>query len=301
LQWLHQKADRQPERDRWAGVVGAFYSRALDTWGVELQKAGWLREAGDCFAAALQLSSDNVAAQINRDFNQGLQARKPAAAQSAQPSETQLGQRRSWNQVLALDGSVDEPNACYKVGAMLADANLPRQAARQFARVQTLAPGHPDAALRLAEQLIRLADYTNALAAANQALQLKPLDPDALFWKGCSLMLLKDYAGALPLLNQSLTAQTNSRTAMTLGFIQVQLGNLAAARQAYERAAQSARNPSQAYFHLAQVAYRQKDTNAAIKYMELYRTNTPPGLLDTGLVDYVLAELRAPAAGAGKP
>ena len=184
---------------------------------------------------------------------------------------------------------------------MFAQANLPRQAAQQFARAQTLAPGQADAALRLAEQLICLADYTNALAAASRALQLKPLDPDALYWKGCSLMLLKDYEGAISLLNQSLAIQTNSRTAMTLGFTHVQLGNLDAARQAYERAAQSPTNASQAYFRLAQVASRQKDTNAAIKYVELYRSNTPPNLLDTGLVDYILAELRGPAVGAGKP
>jgi tetratricopeptide (TPR) repeat protein len=297
-QWLHPKADRGPERDRWAAGVGAFYSRALDIWGVGLQKAGLLREAGNCFAAALQLSPDNAAAQINRDFNQDLQAQKPAAIQ---PSETQLGKRRSWNQVLALDGSIDEPNACYKVGTMFAEANLPRQAAQQFARAQTLAPGQPDVALRLAEQLIRLADYTNALAAANQALQLKPLDPDALYWKGYSLILLKDYEGAIPLLNQSLTTQTNSRTATALGFAHFQLGDLAAARQAYERAAQSRTNAYQAYFALAKLAYRQKDTNAAIRYVELYRSNTPPNLLDTRFVDASLAELRGPTVGAGKP
>ena len=292
LQRLLQKAVREPERDPWAVVVAAFYSRALDTWGVELQKAGCLGEAGNCFAAALQLSPDNAAAQINRDFNQDLQAHKPAASQTAYPSEAQLGNRRSWSQMLALDGSIDEPTACYKVGTVFAEANLPRQAAQQFARAQTLAPGQPDAALRLAEQLIRLADYTNALAAANEALQLKPLDPDALYWKGCSLMLLKDYEGAIPLLNQSLATQTNSRTAMTLGFVHVQLGNLDAARQAYERAAQSPTNAYDAYFRLAQVAYRQKDTNAAIKYVELYRSNTPPNLLDDRFVDAILAELR---------
>jgi tetratricopeptide (TPR) repeat protein len=132
-------------------------------------------------------------------------------------------------------------------------------------------------------------------------MQLKPLDPDALYWKGCSLMLLKDYEGAIPLLNQSLNTQTNFQTAMTLGFTHVQLGNLDAARQAYERAAQSGSNAYQAYFHLAQVAYRQKDTNAAIKYVELYRSNAPPNLLDAGLVNDILAELRGSTVGTGKP
>jgi len=292
--WLHPKADRGPERDSWAAVVGSFYSRALDIWGVELQKAGLLGEAGNCFAAALQLSPDNAAAQLNRDFNQDLQGHKPAALQPAQPIEARLGKRRSWSQVLVLDGAIDEPNACYIAGTMLAKANLPRQAARQFARAQTLAPSYPAVALRLAEQLIRLADYTNALAAANQALQLKPLDADALFWKGVSLILLKDYEGAVPLLSQSLTTQTNSRTATTLGFTHVQLGNLDAARQAYEQAAQSRGDAYQAYFRLAQVASLQKDTNAALKYLAMCRSNTPPNLLNAPSVDALLEELRGP-------
>jgi tetratricopeptide (TPR) repeat protein len=300
-QWHRPKSDRGPERDPWAAIVGSFYSRALDIWGVELQKAGLLHEAGDCFAAALQLSPDNAAAQLNRDFNQDLQAHKPAALQPAAQIEARLGKRRSWSQVLVLDGPIDEPNACYHAGMMLAKANLPRQATRQFARAQTLAPSQPDVALRLAEQLICLGDYTNALAAANQALQLKPLDPDALYWKGYSLMLLKDYEGALPLLTQSLTTQTNSRTAITLGLAHTQLGNLDAARQAYEHATQSGGNAYEAYFRLAQVAYLQKDTNAAIRYIELCRSNTVPSLLQARLVDNILADLRGPAAGATKP
>jgi tetratricopeptide (TPR) repeat protein len=177
---------------------------------------------------------------------------------------------------------------------MFAEANLPRQAAQQFARAQTLAPGLPDVALRLAEQLVRVADSTNALVAANQALQLNPLDPNALLVKGRALMQLKDYDGAIPLLNQSLSIRTNSETYFSLGFSHFQQGNLDAARQAYERAAQSRTNAYEAYFPLAQIAYRQKDTNAVINYLQLYRSNTPPDLLNSRLVDSILALLGAP-------
>jgi tetratricopeptide (TPR) repeat protein len=281
--------------------VGSFYSRALDIWGVELQKAGLLREAGDCFAAALELSPDNAAAQLNRDFNHDLQTHKPATLQSGPQIETRLGKRPSWGQVLVLDGAIDEPNACYHAGTMLAKANLPRQAARQFARAQALAPNLPDVALRLAEQLVLLSDYTNAIAAANQALQLKPLDPDALYFKGCSLMLLNDYAGAVPLLTQSLTTQTNSRTAIALGFTHARLGNLDAARQAYEHATRSPGDADEAYFRMAQIAYLQKDTNAAIRYIELCRSNTSPSLPRTRLFNEILAHLQGPTAGAAKP
>lgn len=300
-QWLHLKTERGPERDPWAAVVGSFYSRALNIWGVELQKAGLLSEAGDCFAVALQLSPDNVAALLNRDFHHDLQTQKPAALQPAPQIEARLGKRHSWSQVLVLDGAIDEPSARYQAGVMLAKVNLPRQAARQFARAHSLAPGEPDIALRLAEQLIRLGDYTNALAAADQVLKLKPLDPDAIYWKGCSLVLLKDYEGALPLLNQSLSSKTNSRTAMTLGFAQAQLGNLDAARQAYEHAAQSPGNAYESYLCLAQVAYLQQDTNAAIRYIELCRSNAPPNPLYAQLLSNILPGLRGPTAGVSAP
>ena len=55
---------------RCAVVAGAFYSRSLDFWGVELQRAGELEKAADCFDDALKLNPDNVVAQINLDFNQ---------------------------------------------------------------------------------------------------------------------------------------------------------------------------------------------------------------------------------------
>ena len=319
-QRLRQQADRGPERDPWAAVVGVFYARALNNWGVELQKAGSLFEAGNCFATALQLSPDNVAAQLNRDCNQDLQAHKPATIQPTQPGDAWLGNRRSWPQLLAFDGFIDEPNTCYKVGTLFGQANLPRQAAQQLARAQTLAPDLPDVALHLAEQLVALTDYPNALAAANQALQRTPLEPEALFWKGYSLMLLQDYAGAIPLLNQSLTARTNEnaesavrraeygkigasdyQTLMVLGLTYFQLGELDTAHQTYERAVQSSAKSYQAYFRLAQVAALQQDTNAAIRYLELYRSNTPPHLLDTRLVEAILTELRGPTVGLGTP
>jgi tetratricopeptide (TPR) repeat protein len=301
MPWLRLQSDRGIELDPSAEVVAAFYSRALNAWGVELQRAGLLSEAAGSFAAALQLSPENIAAKINREYNQSLQGHKAAAGPASQDSEIQLGKRRSWGQVLTLDGPVDEPKACGAAGGMLAEAHLPRQAAQQFARAHALAPGQADVALRLAEQLVLLADYTNALATANQALQLKPLDPDALFWKSCSLLALQGYEAAFPLLTNSPTIRTNSQHALILGSLHAQLGNLDAARQAYELAARSPASAAQAYFRLAQLAYRRQDSSAAIKYLELCRSNNAPNLVDSGMVDYFLTGLRGPAAGARKP
>ena len=57
-----------------AVLAGFFYSRSLDFWGVELQRAGDLDNAAAHFDTALKLNPDNVVAQINLDFNQTLRA-----------------------------------------------------------------------------------------------------------------------------------------------------------------------------------------------------------------------------------
>jgi tetratricopeptide (TPR) repeat protein len=300
-QQLHQTASLRSEPDRWAAAIGGWYARALDAWGVELARANLLAEAGDCFAKALQLSPDNVAAQVNRDFNQDLQAHKPVALQPAQQLDLWLGKRRSWDLVLAIDGPIDEPTVAYKIGTILAAAGLPRQAAQQFLRVQALVPGQVDVALRLAEQYLALADYTNALAAANQCLQLSPRNPDGLFLKGCSLMLRKDYEQALPVLKEALSVQANSRAGLAIAYAHLQLGDLAAARQDYERAARSLTNTYLAYLGLSEVAYLQKDTNAAIKYSELCQSNAPPNLPPNRIVEARLAELRGGLVQEPKP
>ena len=53
------------EPDQMAVLAGLYYSRSLDFWGVELQRAGELDEAAAHFDTALKLNPDNVVAQIN--------------------------------------------------------------------------------------------------------------------------------------------------------------------------------------------------------------------------------------------
>jgi len=291
-QRLRPRAEVRPETDRWAVLVGSYFSGSLNAWGVELQRAGLLGEAADCFTAALQLNPDNAAAQINRNFNQDLQAHKPPVIQSPRQVEAQLGKRRAWQQVLRIDGPIDEPNACYSLGTRFAAERLPRQAIREFARAQTLAPDYITATVQLAEQLVLLADYTNALAQANHALQLKAQNPSGLYLKGYALLQLRDYEHALAPLSDLLAVETNPPASLARGFAYLQLSNLDAARQDFERAAQSLTNAYPVFFNLAEIAYRQRDTAAAIKYGEFYLSNAPPNLPNAQIVKAHLLELR---------
>ena len=230
---LLEALDIQPESDHWASWWGAIIpGRSMPGASNCKEPARWPRRA-DCFTLALQLNPDNTAAQINREFNQSLSAHKPATIQSGQQVDAWLGKRRSWEQICYLDGPVDEPNVCYKLGTIFAETGLPRQAIREFARAQILAPDYADAGLRLAEQLLRVADYTNALAEVNQALQLAPQSSDGLLVKSHSLLLLRDYEHAIALLNNLLNGQTNPPARLARAFAYLQLGNLDAARQDY--------------------------------------------------------------------
>ena len=71
--WLNKfHVPREP--NRMAVQAGVFYSRDLDFWGVELQRAGDLTNAAACFDTAFKLNPDNLVAQINLGFNQTLRA-----------------------------------------------------------------------------------------------------------------------------------------------------------------------------------------------------------------------------------
>lgn len=291
-QWLGRVVPLKPEPDRWAVIVGSLCSGAMDAWGVELQKAGQLAEAGECFALALRSNGENAAARINRDFNLDLQARRPAVIQSAQEVEAWLGKRRSWARILAVDGPLDEPNVCYRLGTLFAEARLPREAIQEFGRVQALAPGYADATLRLAEQLLLAGEYTNALAEAQRALAREPRSPAGLFLKGYSLLELTNLAGAVETLTQAVTLETtNSRARLARASAYLQLGELEAARQDYHEAARWLTNSYPAYFGLAEIAYRQKDIPAAVKYGRLYLSNTPPEFVGARIIRGHLTEL----------
>jgi len=299
---LRQSAFSVSDPDPWWAVFSAWCALDLDVWGVELQRAGRLAEAGDCFEWALQLNPDSAAAGINRQFNQDLQARKPAHIESPERTQTRLGKRRSWNQVLTVDGPVDEPNSCYCLGVMFAEAAFPRQAIREFARAQTLAPGYAETTLRLADQFLNLADYPNALAEANRALQLSPRNPDGLFLKGFSLFELTNYSEALPVLTKLLTIDPDQQRArLARAWVCLKAGDLNAAHRDFELASQSPTNAYYGWYGLAEIAGRRQDNAAVAKYAELFLSHAPTNLPSGDQFKARLAQLLKASGPSGKP
>jgi tetratricopeptide (TPR) repeat protein len=139
--WMDRLAKRaylnkMPNRD--ATILGNFYSRALDYWGVEAQKAGGLAAAH--FQRALDLNPDNLAAQVNLDYDKDLKANRKIAHLPERSVEELFGQVRRWDKVLSQNGPFDQPVYCYQQGLEFAKGRLYRQAAQEFARAETLLP-----------------------------------------------------------------------------------------------------------------------------------------------------------------
>ena len=297
------------ERDWFALPLGACYSRALDFWGVELQRASLQVEAGKCFDQAGQLNPSSLAAHVNKLFNQDLQAGKQPALQATGHFEKKFGEH-SWEDMLNLDGPIDEPNFRDELASVFTGGGNYRQAVQQLDRIKILAPKDLKAPLQLAQLFLYIPNYTNglssmlphveyyneALSNAEHVLKTVPNEPSALFFKSVALIQLKSYDQAIAPLNQLLSVQTNNYAArLNRAITYYKLGNLAAAKPDYEAVGKVAPNAYQVYYGLGEIAYHAKDTPTAIKNYQLYLTSAPPNTEETKLVSLHLKELKAGA------
>ncbi|MGA3284419.1 MAG: tetratricopeptide repeat protein [Verrucomicrobiota bacterium] len=145
---LHVVRDQNPN----AVVAGTFYSRDLNFWGVQLQRAGNLERAADYFEMAQKLNPDNVVAQVNLQFNQDLRAGRTVPVDPAKVTRDQFGKYHDWNEVINASGPFDEPSFCFANGVLLARGNgYFRQAVASFNRVRELNPNYLPARLLLAQ------------------------------------------------------------------------------------------------------------------------------------------------------
>jgi tetratricopeptide (TPR) repeat protein len=145
---LHIGREQNPA----AAYAGDFYSRSLDFWGVQLQRAGDLANAAAHFEMAQKLNPDNVVAQINLQFNQTLRTGQTVSMDLSGVTPDRFGKNGTWNAVLNEYGPFDEPGFCFEQGLIFAGRNgLFRQSTALFERVRKLEPDYLPARLRLAE------------------------------------------------------------------------------------------------------------------------------------------------------
>ena len=135
-----------------AAIAGAYYSRSLNDWGVQSQRAGELTNAAAHFETAQQLNPDNSIAQLNLQFNQALRAGKGTAENLADTSEEPFGKYRTMQGAMTANGPFDVPSFCFEIGVVFAAQNgFFRQAVEPFERVRQLVPDNLAARLWLAQ------------------------------------------------------------------------------------------------------------------------------------------------------
>jgi tetratricopeptide (TPR) repeat protein len=350
-------------------VAGIYYSRSLNFWGVQLQRAGDLTNAAACFILAKEVNPDNFVAQVNLQFNQSLRAGKSVPLDLSKTTSDQFGKYRDWNGVLNANGPFDEPSFCFVEGINLAAQNgYLRQAVAPFARVRELAPDNlvarlwlgqiyvmsrlPDRALealrdpleqpgkfslakmnetqlnvtaaaaylqkndfargtQLLETEIALHPddtnllnatvqaylnhglFTNALDIIDRQLKLAPNDSAWLFKQGYVSFNLKAYDDAIAAFTRVLATQTNNPSVLfNRALACLNSGKLDAARADYKTLQQSFTNSFQVAFGLGEIAWRQHDTNEAIRNYKLYLANANTNTAEATNVMQRLRELK---------
>lgn len=370
LNWLimhlHGQADPNPN----AVLAANLYSRALNYWGVDLQRANELTNAAACFTDAVKINPDNVTAGFNLELNETLQTGGKINFNPASVNADEFGRSRNWNAVLNANGPFDAPSFLFVSTAMIARSGLIRQSIAPLHRLEQLVPDNagirlwlaqlylenrlPDLALKtlhdpmtepqrfelnetnstgmnmlagfaylqknepargaalLDHEIALHPDDTNLLTSAAQAFMMRglftnalqvidrrlrqtPDDPQWLFGQGFASLQMSNYVAAISAFDRVLTISTNEpMSRFYRAYAYLQSGQLDAAKADYTTLATAHTNSFQIAYGLGTIAWRQHDTNAAIRHYEQFLATAPTNAVEIKTVREHLTELRGP-------
>jgi tetratricopeptide (TPR) repeat protein len=132
--------------------------------------------------------------------------------------------------------------------------------------------------------------FANALGVIDRRLRLVPDDPAWLYTKGYVSIQLKNYETAITVLSRVLAMQTNNNDALfNRAIANLDSEHLDAARADYLRLQRSYRNSFQVAYGLGEIAWRQHDTNEAVRNYAIYLANANT---NSGEAKTVLERLR---------
>jgi tetratricopeptide (TPR) repeat protein len=122
------------------------YSRALNDFGAEVQRAGALPLAGEYFDWAAQVNPANPAAFLNREFNRQWSETKKSSEKLNEGTLDRLAAYGGrWDGILGQNGPVDEPNACYLLAQSFEQGGNYRQAGQNLERTLFFEPDNRSA------------------------------------------------------------------------------------------------------------------------------------------------------------
>ena len=139
--------------------------------------------------------------------------------------------------------------------------------------------------------------YSNALAVAELKLSRTPDDPAWLLTKGYVENQLKQYDAAIATLNRALAMQKDNPGALLQrANAYFNSGKLAEAQADYEALQQSHSNSFEVAYGLGEIAWREHNTNEAIRNFEIYLPNAPTNSAEKETVMSQLQQLKQPVA-----
>ena len=246
---------------------------------------GYFRQAVASFDRVRQLAPDNLPARLwlGQIY---LMAHLPERALDAlrdplahpekfslvETNETQL-------HVLAAAAYFQETN--YTRGAELLETEM------------ALHPDDNDLLAAAAQAYMVRGLFTNALGVIDRKLKSAPDDPAWLYGRGYVSIQLKDYAAAIAALSRVLEIQTNNADALfNRAIANLDSDRLDAARADYLRLQQTYTNAFQVAYGLGEIAWRQHDTNEAVRNYQIYLANADTNTAEAKTVLERLRELK---------
>jgi tetratricopeptide (TPR) repeat protein len=199
-----------------------YYARALNHWGVALQRAGELQRAAAQFELALKLNPYSDQARVNLDFNKELAAAAAGGQPLADRDFNQLPPLKSgyqtWDELILMNGPFDSPAFTAQVGWVFAQGGNYRQGFTELSRVQTWFPTNSVIAL-LAGYARGMARFTagDVEGAERDLRKLQAAFPNkSLPSFGLSQILLArgEFEQAVPELERQLALDPNDRGAL---------------------------------------------------------------------------------------
>ncbi len=133
-----------------------IYSRALNEWGVKLQRNNRLDEASKYFNLAIKLNPKNEVAKVNLEFNAQLKSKTVKQISVDKEMFNRFAPLRSLDSIMRAHGSFDHPTFMFIVGNIFFQNGQLRQAANLFSRVEGFHPDNIEAGLQMGYLYIRL-------------------------------------------------------------------------------------------------------------------------------------------------
>jgi tetratricopeptide (TPR) repeat protein len=172
-------------------AISVDYAAALNYWGTDLQKAGYLKEAHGQFAEAVRLDTNNLIAAVNLRYNERLLKGDHRPIEDSVEILSKAMRAYGLNPILRRSGPPDEPNLDLELGGTLAANGNLGQATLLFERRLQLLPGDPEAELAMAKTYVDMHDSAKALEIVRKLKGSSKIEP----WRIARCEAMADVAG----------------------------------------------------------------------------------------------------------